>query len=247
MNKLVFHLSRDPPTPTKTIFQEAHDEWHDIAGFLIGLYEQNIIPELMKVPLMDIKYTWARNMLQGSLFVFFLFSLPPPLSPSPPSPQNHCKNMLQGLDHLATFAGQQCNRKHATISKNLVQALKDESITPFKNQAIEQRKLQMAIKKQVDTKRLKFFPQTHIIKAALWQAMLDLMILANCYQQGSPTQIMAAATTIMVGIIYFNGYAGRSGEWQIMEKALVLGAMESSLEYLICQWHKTSYAYGDLA
>ena len=62
------------------LFQEAQGEWHDIAGFLIGLYEQNIIPELMKVPLMDIKYTWARNMLQGSLFVFSFLPPSPSLS-----------------------------------------------------------------------------------------------------------------------------------------------------------------------
>ena len=198
------------------IHKDTYGEWHDIAGFLVGLYEQNIIPELMKVPFMDLKFTWARN-------------------------------MLQGLDHLATFAGQQCNRKHATITKNLVQALKDEAITPFKNQACEQRKLQMAIKKQVDSKRLDSFPPTAITKAAVLQAMMDLAVLAKCCHLGDPAKVMAAATTIMVGILWFNGYGGRSGEWQILEKAHVFEAMHKNLDYLEFHWHKTSYVYGDLA
>ena len=56
----------------------------------------------------------------------------------------------------------------------------------------------------------------------------------------------AAANIAMVGIIYLNGFAGRSGEWQKMKRAYVQDQLNMNCASLTCKEHKTSNEYGEL-
>jgi hypothetical protein len=51
----------------------------------------------------------------------------------------------------------------------------------------------------------------------------------------------------MVGIIYYNSFAGRSGEWQAMLGGHVLGQIQAGKDFLLCHQHKTADTYGALA
>ena len=54
-------------------------------------------------------------------------------------------------------------------------------------------------------------------------------------------------TSAVVGVIHLNGFAGRSGEWQLMLHADVDTSFESGLDFLECPNHKTAIHYGELA
>ncbi len=48
------------------------------------------------------------------------------------------------------------------------------------------------------------------------------------------------------GVIYHNGFAGRSHEWSVMELDTVKAAASSGNEWLCCDEHKTDDVYGEL-
>ena len=50
----------------------------------------------------------------------------------------------------------------------------------------------------------------------------------------------------LVGIIHFNSFAGRSGEWQSMTKDYVLEQLRKGSTCLVCPNHKTTQQYGEL-
>ena len=47
--------------------------------------------------------------------------------------------------------------------------------------------------------------------------------------------------------LILNGFAGRSGEWQLMLRADVDTSFESGLDFLECPKHNTAIYYGELA
>ena len=58
-------------------------------------------------------------------------------------------------------------------------------------------------------------------KAAVHRAMCDLELLRRQHAEGDcvPGAVRGAANTAIIGIIFINGFAGRSGEWQVMVPA----------------------------
>jgi hypothetical protein len=48
-----------------------------------------------------------------------------------------------------------------------------------------------------------------------------------------------------VGVIFYNSFAGRSGEWEQMLRSDVL--QQASSDYILCKNHKTAWKYGSLA
>ena len=62
-----------------------------------------------------------------------------------------------------------------------------------------------------------------------------------------PWQVQGLANAAMIGVIYCNGFAGRSGEWCVLKLQDFRFQMKKNKNYVVCQKHKTSHVYGDLA
>jgi hypothetical protein len=73
----------------------------------------------------------------------------------------------------------------------------------------------------VDADRLEEFPPICIQQKAVKQAMVDLqqlfeVVALMASMADMSTALISAATTAMICIIFYNGFAGRIGEWQAM-------------------------------
>ena len=62
-----------------------------------------------------------------------------------------------------------------------------------------------------------------------------------------PTAARAVANMNIVGIIFFNGFAGRCLEWSLLSLQHVVDQTIKGLDYVVCRNHKTSCVYGVLA
>jgi hypothetical protein len=55
------------------------------------------------------------------------------------------------------------------------------------------------------------------------------------------------AATALVGVIFYNSFAGRSGEWELMQRSHVKDHLDKHNTFLLCPQHKTVATYGTLA
>ena len=62
-----------------------------------------------------------------------------------------------------------------------------------------------------------------------------------------PRHVQGLANAAMIGVIYCNGYGGRCGEWCVLKLQDFRAQMKKKKEYVLCQEHKTSHVYGELA
>jgi hypothetical protein len=79
------------------------------------------------------------------------------------------------------------------------------------------------------------------------KAMLDLQSIA-AYATNSPMSehLKHAATTAIVTIIYLNGFAGRSFEWNNAKKVDVFKQLDAGKNWIACKYHKTFKHYGEV-
>jgi len=134
-------------------------------------------------------------------------------------------------------------------TKLTLQSLVEDVLPGYKREGIDFRKLANKKKHQFDAERLEKFPSTEQIKDAVLNAMVSLGSLSR--DSAGKDQLDFSeklnATTAMVGIIYYNSFAGRSGEWQIMTRAHMEEQAAASKDFLLCPEHKTNDTYGTLA
>ena len=81
------------------------------------------------------------------------------------------------------------------------------------------------------------------------EAMLSLRYLEKYYSKESelPLGARARANADLVGIVFCNGFGGRSMDWAKLPMTHFEEAIANNLDYVICSAHKTSHHYGDLA
>ena len=70
--------------------------------------------------------------------------------------------------------------------------------------------------------------------------MISLALLARKATALSQLDYMQKvnAATAMIGIIYYNQFAGRSGEWEAMQRQHVVDQIAVNANYLECHEHK---------
>ena len=66
-------------------------------------------------------------------------------------------------------------------------------------------------------------------------------------QDALPQRVQGLANAAMIGVIYCNGFGGRCGEWCVLKLRDFRAQMKRGKNYVLCQEHKTSHVYGDLA
>jgi hypothetical protein len=190
----------------------------ELAGVLCSIYQNDVMQQTMNSPLMDPKYTWSRNIVTAL--------------------EHFC-------DHLKIFG----NKKRWNETRTTLQQLVDEVLCGYKRKGIDHMKDADKRKFQFYAARLENFPSREQIKAAVHEAMLSLAVLSLNSAGKSDLDFMSklTATTAMVGIVYYNSFAGRSGEWQTMTREHVVQQIADGKDFLLCPDHKTADTYGTRA
>jgi hypothetical protein len=182
--------------------------------------DESLLNGIMSQPLMHVKCTW-------------------------------CRKMLAALTSFCTYQILVCERKNWVECSRRIKLMRDEILPVYKTRCQKEKKLASARKHNTDRIRLQNYPEQQVVQAAVREAMLYIGRLAmdmEGHQQLTTSQ-RSAATTALVGIIHYNSFAGRVGEWQHMLKEHVKSQIEKGLNYLECEpdHYKTGDCYGYLA
>ena len=192
----------------------------DAIGILIAVYQNDLMEAIMDLDFMQHNSGWTTE-------------------------------MLNALSHFCTYLQVQCNKcvPRKSECRLKLQQLQEELLNGYKNQNLDSRKIRKAAKKREDSQRLRSFPKVEVVQDAVKKAMLQLYAIVTNYKKNgriSPEE-QRSATTAIIGIIFYNGFAGRSGDWEKLELHQVTDMLERALEYLMVTQHKTKDTYGDLA
>jgi hypothetical protein len=192
---------------------------HSLLEVMLGCYHSGTMDAIMNSELMSSNRTWSR-----------------PLNTA----------LRHMVEHLKIKCGRRklFNEK-AELDQMLLETLKRHSKLETKEKKKERR-----AKKKKDAASIKLFASVKRIKKAVKKAMKQLQALvAKATAAGvTSAEVRAACNTLLVGIIFHNGFAGRSYEWSALQHQKVNKAINiDHLEYLICSEYKTDEQYGDLA
>jgi len=187
----------------------------DEAGVLVALYEDNLWTEMLETKIMSPVWSWTRK-------------------------------IVGALVHWCNFMVMDCERKGQWGTKESITAL-GHLLIGWTKQCSKEHKTHNRARYRFDADRIANMADDTVLKEAVRQAMIDLQRLAaECRGRARlPAGVLGRANVIIVGIIWLNGWAGRSGEWQEMESADVREQLAKGLDYLICPNHKTSDEYGE--
>lgn len=103
-------------------------------------------------------------------------------------------------------------------------------------------------KKQRDAARLEKLPSRETLRDAVRQAMFELAYLKELTRGQADLEPAerAAANALLLGILYHNNKAGRSGEWLTMRMATVRkNIVEDKLDYLLAAKQKSARKRGE--
>ena len=188
-----------------------------LPGMLIAMYQQKLFDELFRCDVVHPDYTWTRK-------------------------------ISDALTAMCNYCALQLGMERYWNAKNVVLQMGKESLSDLKQRTSVQKKKAGRAKGRADAALIANFASPDKIKVAVKQAMVDLYnIKVNHAVEAMSTATKSAATIAMVGIIYLNGFAGRSGEWQRMLRSHVQSQIQIGANHLVCSDHKTAKQYGDLA
>ena len=195
-------------------------EGMDVVAFICAIHEHDVLQELYGTKFFNMRYNWP-------------------------------KAIIDSLYLLVKFAKSECSKPHhfKPTTRDILKCFEQDVLDYLYARRYKQEKTQRSQRKQADGEKMQGMPIASVIKAAIFCAMIDLQSLGRrSFEEGADYQsIISAATTIMIGIIWFNGFGGRSKEWQIMMKGDILRQLACHPHFVICPDHKTARTYGDLA
>ena len=159
------------------------------------------------------------------------------------------RDMRLSLTYYSQFLKLQWDKNNITDPKAFMDRLEFDFLNGAKKRGQKARKLNTLKRSKLDSQRIDNLPPNEIIKDVLNQAMVDLHKLCTMCQTSSDMghKEKIIANTCLIGILFLNGFAGRSGEWQSMLAEHVQEQMSQGLDFVICPVHKTSDSYGELA
>jgi hypothetical protein len=168
------------------------------------------------------------------------------------SDSENARKIATAMADLCTFLIIDCDRQRREEDGRCVRQLCQETVVPKKRAANKNKKTCRIRKRQQDRKRLSAMPQANVIKEAVRQAMIDLHHVAThaLDKEVMPACLTLASTVMMVGIVFLNGFAGRSKEWENMLRKTVADALDVGGDLVFVSTedtaHKTVNEYGDL-
>ena len=188
-------------------------------GFLVTLYRERLLSQVLHTQIYDPLWSWT-----GKIVV--------------------------AADHLCHFAALECGRLGWQKGRTDIECLAQESLCPRKWRCAAARRILTIKRNKADGIKHDNLPLVPAMKMGVAKAMKMLYNIREQYKGDDdiPSFARARANVAMVGIIYCNGFAGRSGEWQIMKRQHVVDQIiTKGLDHLVCPEHKTAQHYGELA
>ena len=199
------------------LLEISEGEFHP-AGVLCGVYKENLLDQLQGCPVMDQKYGWARN-------------------------------IFTALDHWCEFLKAECSRRRWKEARSTLQQLQEDMLKGYKSEGQSIRKIADREKWATDAARLEKFPSSKELKKGVAKAMDELACISkmSAGQEDLSKNLQQAALTAVVFVVYYNSFAGRSGEWEAMLRQHVADQLDKGENHLVSDKHKTSDTYGRLA
>ena len=187
-------------------------------GILAAMYRHDIFLALLQSDLLAPEHSWTRK-------------------------------IISAVKHYAAFAVSVCNKNNWKEASRRIAALNADILTPHTTILSKARRASNAAKNRYDQERLSNFASVDAMKKAVGEAFVDLYVIHRQFQKqdAMPPNVRFAVNVILAGILYLNGFAGRSGEWQIMLLSHVVDQLGKGIDYLVCPNHKTASTYGELA
>ena len=155
--------------------------------------------------------------------------------------------MIGGLLGLAKFSLVLCRRDHWDETARLLNGCIDECLTGLMKQNNRRRLALNSEHLYKDFYRLEDFPEVACIKQAVKAAMAKIAVIHRHCLDTVPYKLRLEAATALAGIIYYNAFAGRCGEWEQLEREYVKDELAQHCDYVICKKHKTVNVYGHIA
>jgi len=189
-------------------------------GLMCSLYQSGLLTKMREKPLMDPKYAWSRNMLDA-LSVY-------------------CQRLIPV-----------CGRKRWPEAKQTLEQLAKDDLIFARKQCFLSKKQSAGEKKAKDAIQLSQFPDAALIKEQVRIAMATLYLIDKHCRDNNlkrlTLRLSIEALTACVGIIHYNSFAGRCGEWEIMKREHVQDQLSKGSTFLLCDVHKTAGTYGAVA
>ena len=190
----------------------------DFIGILVALHEDETLINAIETELLDPARSWSNK-------------------------------IASALNHLCNYGISVCKRKRFTEARNSIEQLQEHVVIPYKNRCHD---LQHEAGKKMAREmgeRLDNLAKYEDFIVAVKKAMIALHLLSEDTKDGKELteEQKVAANIFIIGIIYHNGFAGRSGEWKRAKKQHFFDQIEKGLEYIICPDHKTARYWGELA
>ena len=196
--------------------------------WLVAIYMKNLHKKMFGWKILGPEYTWTLKFL-GAIKLFALWQ----------------KERIGKL----TLACDENERAFWDKAAAAIDQLSTSLGGGLTKQACSRKLERRAQRRQRDAEVIQNFPPVEDMKTAVRRAMA---VLHQVYTEHGtadklPIAAQAVATTAMVGIIFYNGFAGRKAEWEIMDKAYVQQQLDANKDYLVCKSHKTAKTYGSIA
>lgn len=159
------------------------------------------------------------------------------------------KKISSCIEHLVNHLLCQTHAAKDKTSIETLGSIRWNILHMLKPQVRKKRKANKRKKKQRDLVRQKNLPKVDMVKEVCLQAMLALNLLVNAYKDmaavGLPPIVRFIANVLMAGILQFNGFCGRSMEWESLTADHARNQMKNGIEYLDLEHHKTADYYGN--
>lgn len=140
-----------------------------------------------------------------------------------------------------------CRSKNHIEAKRFISLLQVDLLAGLKKRNNKAAQIAGIGKNRSDCKKMKALPPIEDMKKMVKQAMFDLCTISNaCADKDVTFGERLAANTCIVGIIFYNGFGGRSNEWEVMPAAHVAEQLAEGIDFLVCPNHKTATTYGEL-
>ena len=189
-------------------------------GTICAIYQKDVFQQVQEAPSFDNQYTW-------------------------------CRDITAALVHYTKHLMQVCNKNKWVEANATLKQFIDECLTGTKKKDLKAKKTSSGYKKLRDAERLLVFPDKEIIKQEVKTAMKTIHAIHKHAQdellEELPSDMRLEALTEIVGIIFYNSVAGRSGEWGRFKAKHVKEQKQKGANHLLAQKHKTSSTWGALA
>ena len=200
-------------------FKDQQD-WEHIQVFM-AISQTSIMNELQLLPCMHPYRTWSAKIVAA---------------------------LKHYVDHLKVMALGD-HSKWSAKDIGLLNLLRESQLKFWGKKAKKGAKIARLAKNFLTSQQLSNFPSVEVMQFAVEQAMLILnAVVEAALARGSITNgELALLNKCICLILACNGFLGRSGEWKRLLASIIEALNRSGCGVVICEEHKTSANYGELA